>query len=51
MYTNGEVIIEIKELIIELTTEKITVIYLFRTKSEAYDFFMTLIMAQKKINN
>lgn len=50
MYTNGEVIIERKELIIELTTEKITVIYLFRTNLEAYDFFMRLIMAHEKIN-
>ena len=48
MYTNGEIIIERKDLIIELTTEKITVIYLFRTKSKAYDFFMTLIMAHEK---
>lgn len=50
MYTNGEVIIERKDLIIELTTEKITVIYLFRTKPEAYDFFVMLIIAHEKIN-
>lgn len=50
MYTNGEVIIERKDLIIELTTEKITVIYSFRTKSEVYNFFMTLIIAHEKIN-
>lgn len=50
MYTNGEVIIERKDLIIELTTEKITIIFLFRIKSEAYDFFMTLIMSHEKVN-
>ena len=49
MYTSGEVIIERKDLIIELTTEKITVIYLFCTESEACDFFMTLIMSHEKI--
>lgn len=50
MYTNGEVIIEKKDLIIELITEKINVVYLFSTKSEAHDFFMTMIMEHEKMN-
>lgn len=48
MYTNGEVIIEINNYIIELTTEKSTVIYLFRTKSEAYDSFVNLVKEHEK---
>lgn len=51
MYTNGEIIIEKKDLIIELTTEKITITYLLRTKLEAYDTFMSLIMAHEKKND
>lgn len=48
LYTNGEIIIERKEIIVEVTTENSTIIYIFRTKKEAYDNFMKLVKIHEK---
>lgn len=48
MYTNGNIIIERRGLVIELTTEKSTFTYLFQTSSEAYEAFMKLIIEHEK---
>lgn len=51
MYTDGKIIIERKNLIIELTTEKSTITYLFRTQVEADNTFITLIKVYEEISN
>lgn len=50
MYTNGKIIIERKNLRIEITTERSFIVYFFRTQEEAHCNFVTLIMANEKFH-